>query len=98
MSDDEIVSPLLAKELNERIAKVGGDILAVRHEIEDELHAIEKEAMATGKPEEYSLKTSFILSQIEYLDAKLQEAGKKPVEKHEGLVDRIRHLFHKNNE
>lgn len=98
MTDSEFVSPMLAKELNERIAKAGGNILAVRHEIEDELHALEKEAEATGEPEEYSLKTSFLLSQIEYLDAKLQKAGQTPVEKHEGLVERIRHLFKKNSD
>ena len=92
--DNEIVSPMLAKELDERVEKANGDIQAVRHEIEDELHALEQKAEAENTYNEHRPQIALLLSEIEYLDAKAAEANQVVEEKHEGLLDRIRGWFH----
>ncbi len=87
MSDRDIVSPAMVKELDERVAQAGGDISVVRHQLEDELHELET---TNGE----RVRIALVLSQIEYLDAKAKEMNQSVQEKHEGLIDRIRHMFH----
>ncbi len=94
MTDDSIISPALAKSMDERIAAVGGDISAVRHEFEDELHAYEQDQDVTGDRTQRRLHIALLLSEIEYLDAKAVAEGHKITHKHEGLVDRVRGWFH----
>jgi len=91
-ADNEIVSPKLAEELEAKIQAKGGDILAVRHELEDQLHALEKKADTSEEPNAYRTDIALLLSEIEYLDQKLtQQAEKKHIEeKHPGLVARLR--------
>ncbi len=87
---DEIVSPALQKELDQKIADAGGDIQAVRHELEDQLHELEKQQEASDDPESFRPHIALLLAEIEYLDKKALEAKQTVVEKHEGLLDRIR--------
>ena len=89
--DEEIISPKLAQDLEARIQMRGGDILAVRHELEGQLHALEKLADASDNPEAYRPDIALLLSEIEYLDKRLEEEQRTPVqEKHPGLVERLR--------
>jgi hypothetical protein len=87
---DEIVSPAMQKELDERIAAAGGDIQAVRHELEDELHRLEAEQAEAENPAPLQTQIALVLAEIEYLDVKAKEAGAELAEKHEGLVERLR--------
>lgn len=87
--DREIVSPAMAKELDERVEQAGGDIAIVRHQLEDDLHALEAHETTDDL-----VQVALILSEIEYLDKKAQDAMQAVEEKHEGLADRIRHMFH----
>jgi len=97
-SDEEIISPRLAQELDSRIAKANGDILAVRHELEEQLHALEHKADRAPNPEAFRQDIVLILSQIEYLDLKLRETNQPVVEKHVGLAERLRHLLGRHAE
>jgi hypothetical protein len=94
MTDDSIISPVMAKGLDERIDAAGEKISAVRHEIEDELHAYEQNPDVEPDPTRRRLHIALLLSEIEYLDAKASAAGQKIAPKHEGLVDRVRGWFH----
>lgn len=89
MNGQNSVSSAMALELDARIQQAGGDIAAVRHEIEDELHAAE---MHEGTVDQ--VRIALLLGEIEYLDAKAEEQEQRVEERHEGLVDRIRALFH----
>ena len=88
MSARQIVSPAMADELDARVEQAGGDIAAVRHEVEDKLHAME----AQEEPAD-QVQVALLLAEIEYLDAKAEEAQQSVQEKHVGLMDRIRHMF-----
>lgn len=88
MSDRDIVSSAMAEELDGRVEQAGGDIAAVRHELEDELHVIE----ANEQPED-RVQIALLLAEIIYLDAKAKEAQQSVQEKHVGLMDRMRHIF-----
>lgn len=94
MSDDSIVSPTLAKNLDERVETAGGKIATVRHEIEDELHAYEQNPDAEPDQTQRRLHIAMLLSEIEYLDVKAGAAGQKISPKHEGLVELVRGWFH----
>ncbi|MCB0156607.1 MAG: hypothetical protein KDD83_00625, partial [Caldilineaceae bacterium] len=69
MSARQIVSPAMADELDARVKQAGGDIAAVRHEVEDKLHAME----AQEEPAD-QVQVALLLAEIEYLDAKAEEA------------------------
>jgi hypothetical protein len=88
MSDRDIVSLAMAEELDGRIEQAGGDIAAVRYELEDKLHALE----ANEKPED-RVQIALLLSEIIYLDEKAKEMQQSVEEKHVGLMDRMRHIF-----
>ena len=88
MSEHHAVSPAMADELDARVEQAGGDIAAVRHELEDQLHAMQ----ADEKPVE-QVQIALVLAEIIYLDEKAQEMQQSIQEKHVGLVDRIRHMF-----
>ena len=91
--DEEPISPRLQKELDDRVAAAGGDILAVRHELEEELHKLEAQQDASDNPQAFQTQIALILGEITYLDHKLQKAQQPVVEKHPGLVERIRHFL-----
>ena len=93
MTDDTIVSPTLAKGIDERIAAAGGDIATVRHELEDELHVYEQNPDAQSDPTQQRLHIAMLLSEIEYLDAKAFGEGQQITPRHEGLIDRVRGWF-----
>ncbi len=89
--DNEIISPKLAEELETKIKEAGGNILAVRHELEEQLHALEKKADSSTDPNTYRADIALLLSEIEYLDKKLAAQEVPSVtEKHPGLVARLR--------
>lgn len=88
MSDRDIVSSAMAEELDGRVEQAGGDIAAVRHELEDQLHALE----ANEKPED-RVQIALLLSEMIYLDEKAKEMQQSVEEKHVGLMDRMRHIF-----
>ena len=88
MSEHHAVSPAMADELDGRVEQAGGDIVAVRHELEDQLHAME----ADEKPVE-QVQIALVPAELIYLDEKAQEMQQSIQEKHVGLVDRIRHMF-----
>ncbi len=90
--DQEIISPSLARELDAKIRAAGGDIESVRHELEDRLHQMEKQADMSGEGNAYRMDIALILSEIEYLDQKLStnRSGPPVKEKHPGLVGRLR--------
>lgn len=92
MSPQEIVSPAMAAELDARVAQAGNDIAAVRHEIEDKLHAMETQEESADQ-----VQIALLLADIEYLDAKAEELQQQVEEKHVGLIARIRNLFRKPN-
>lgn len=94
MSDTDIISPTMAKELDARVDAAGGDISAVRHEVEDELHAYEQDENVPEDSTRRRLQIALLLAEIEYLDAKASAAGQATSEKHEGLTDRVRGWFH----
>ena len=94
MTDDSIISPAMAKDLDERVDAADGNISVVRHEIEDELHAYEQNPDAEPDPTQRRLHIALLLSQIEYLDVKASAAGQKITPKHEGLAERVRGWFH----
>lgn len=96
--DDEPISPMLQKELDERVAAAGGDILAVRHELEEELHALEAQQDASDTPQAFQTNVALVLGEIEYLDMKLHAAKQPVVEKHPGLVERVRKFLTRHNE
>lgn len=87
MNDREIVSPAMAKDLDGRVEQANGDISTVRHQLEDELHELEQNNAER-------VQIALVLAQIEYLDAKAEQANQPVEEKHEGLMDRIRRMFH----
>lgn len=87
MNDREIVSPAMAKDLDGRVEQANGDIRTVRHQLEDELHELEQNNAER-------VQIALVLAQIEYLDAKAEQANQPVEEKHEGLMDRIRRMFH----
>jgi hypothetical protein len=88
MSERHIVSPAMAEELDARVEQAGGDIAVVRHGLEDEVHAME----ANEQPED-RVQIALLLSEILYLDEKAKETEQRVQEKHEGLLDRMRHMF-----
>ena len=88
MSERHIVSPAMAEELDVRVEQAGGDIAAVRQSLEDELHAME----ANEQPED-RVQIALLLSEMLYLDEKAKESQQQVQEKHEGLIDRMRHMF-----
>ena len=93
MTDDSIISPTMAKGLDERVDAAGGKISTVRHEIEDELHAYEQDQEMMVDRTKRRLHIALLLSEIEYLDAKAVAEGHKISVKHEGLTDRVRGWF-----
>ena len=93
MIDDTIISPTLAKGIDERIAAAGGNIATVRHEFEDELHGYEQNPDAQSDPTEQRLHIALLLSEIEYLDEKAFAEGQQITPSHEGLMDRVRGWF-----
>ncbi|MCB0073886.1 MAG: hypothetical protein KDE20_20605 [Caldilineaceae bacterium] len=88
MSAQQMVSPAMAADLDARVKQAGGDIAAVRHEVEDKLHAME----AQEEPAD-QVQIALLLGEIDYLDAKAEAAQQSVQEKHVGLMDRIRHMF-----
>ena len=88
MSPQEFVSPAMATELDARVKQAGDNITAVRHEIEDELHAME-----TREESADQVRIALLLAEIEYLDAKAEELQQQVQEKHVGLIARFRNLF-----
>lgn len=87
MNDREIVSPAMAKDLDGRVEQANGDIRTVRHQLEDELSELEQNNAVRAE-------IALVLAQIEYLDAKAEQTNQPVEEKHEGLMDRIRRMFH----
>lgn len=96
--DEGPISPLLQKELDDRVAAASGDILAVRHELEEELHQLEAQQSASDTPQALQPDVALVLGEIEYLDQKLHEAQQPIVEKHPGLVERVRDLLARHSE
>jgi hypothetical protein len=90
MSDRDFVSQLMAEELDARVEQAGGDIAVVRHQLEDELHTMEADEQPGDR-----VQIALVLSEILYLDEKAKAMQLSVQEKHEGLVDRIRHMFSK---
>jgi hypothetical protein len=88
MYTHESVSPAMGAELDARIEAAGGDIAAVRHELEDQLHALEEEDQLKDQ-----VQIALLLGEISYLDEKAEELQQPVPEKHVGLIDRIRSLF-----
>lgn len=88
MSSQEIVSPAMADELDARVQQAGGDIAAVRHEVEDRLHTMETQEESADQ-----VQIALLLAEIEYLDAKAEELQQQVEEKHVGLIARFRNLF-----
>jgi FtsZ-binding cell division protein ZapB len=88
MSTHEAVSQAMAAELDARIEKANDDIAAVRHEIEDQLHAMESNGQLDDQ-----VQIALMLGQISYLDEKAEERNQSLPEKHIGLMERIRNLF-----
>lgn len=92
------ISSLLQKELDDRVAAAGGDILAVRHELEEELHTLEAQQDASDTPQAFQGKVALVLGEIEYLDLKLHEAQQPVAEKHPGLVEQLRDFLARHSE
>lgn len=88
MSPQEIVSPAMAVDLDARVKQAGGNIVTVRQEIEDQLHALEAQEESVDQ-----VQIALLLAEIEYLDAKAEELQQQVEEKHVGLIDRFRNLF-----
>jgi hypothetical protein len=90
MRGDATVSPMLQKELDERIAQ-SGDMHAVRQELEEKLHDLETRKEKEGGTVQVEI--ALVLEEIKYLDQKLQDAGRAVVTKRPGLMERVRHFL-----
>ena len=88
MSDRDLVSQAMAEELDARVEQAGGDTAVVRHQLEDKLHTMEADEQPGDR-----VQIALVLSEILYLDEKAKAMQQNVQEKHEGLMDRIRHIF-----
>ena len=91
MRGDEVVSPLLQEELDGRVADAGGDIEAVKLELEYELKTLESAATESGQPQMGRRDAALLLAEIQYLTQLQESAESASHAAHVGLMARMRH-------
>jgi hypothetical protein len=89
MLGDELVSPGLQQELDGRIEDANGNILAVRNQLEEELHSMEAKQDSSVSPAPLQRKVALLLGEIAYLDHKLSVSSQEIGAKRQGLWERI---------
>jgi hypothetical protein len=93
----EYISEGLQKELDQRIKAAGGNIPAVRAELQKELHALEAKQGESDGSSASQVQVALILAEMRYLDA-LAQAGSGGKPKHSpNLWQRMSSLFDKKS-
>ena len=93
MRGDAVISPLLQEELQERVSKAGGDVDAVRQQLEAELRELETADIEADTVSARRRDIALVLAEIEYLDEEQHEELQSHESSHTGFVARIRHAF-----
>jgi hypothetical protein len=99
MPKQDFISEGLQKDLDKRIATANGDISAVRRELQNELHALENQQRASGKPQDSQVQVALLLDKIRYLESLAATAHQAQDHTAPNLWQRIGAIFsHKEGE
>ncbi len=93
MRGDEMISPLLQTELDERVQAANGDITAVEHELEEELRQLEENASMSVSKGHVRQDIALVLAELKYLDQELESESHVAGAEHRGFMSRMRHAF-----